>query len=217
VPPVRLSIVVPTLGRSTLRRTLDSIAPQLDAGDEVLVVADATGDVDGARATVEGLDDGRFGLELCADPSPGAGNAQRRHGIGRARGTHLAFIDDDDVYEPGALELMRSSADGRPVVFRMDATAVGLGVLWAEPVLRYANVGTPMFVVPNDPGRLGEWAPCRGPDGSDFSFITGCCERMGEPVWREEVVARVRPGAGAEAFPWLTRWGRRRDSLAHPG
>ena len=30
-------------------------------------------------------------------------------------------------------------------------------------------------------------------DGGDFTFLTGCCERMGEAVWREEVVATVRP------------------------
>ena len=39
----RLSIVVPTVSRPTLKRTLDSIAPQLhegEEGDEVIVIGD---------------------------------------------------------------------------------------------------------------------------------------------------------------------------------
>jgi glycosyltransferase involved in cell wall biosynthesis len=215
VPPVRLSIVVPTLGRPTLERTLDSIAPQLGSDDEVVVVADGAGDAAAVRLAVERLDDPRCSFELCSESAPGIGCAPRRCGIARACGTQLAFMDDDDVYEPGALELMRSAACARPVIFRMDASAVGHGILWQEPVLSYANVSTVMFLVPNEPARLGEWAPHFGPDGSDFTFITGCCERMGEPVWREEIVATARPGSRASAFPWLYEWGRR-GSLARP-
>jgi glycosyltransferase involved in cell wall biosynthesis len=193
----RLSIVVPTLGRPTLPRTLASIAQQLGPEDEVIVVADAAGDVDGAVRALVVLQGARWRFERSSRSAPGLGNAQRMRGIELARGTHLLFMDDDDVYAAGALESMRDAACDRPVIFRMDATSVGLGVLWADPELRYANVGTPMFVVPNEPGRLGEWRPqtTYWGEGADFTFIVGCCVRMGEPVWREEIVAVIRPAA----------------------
>ena len=77
------SIVVATSGRPTLNRTLSSIAPQLEPGDEIIVVCDDTGD---------------------------AGDTARMDAMPRATGSHLTFIDDDDVYAPDALEKMRRFA-----------------------------------------------------------------------------------------------------------
>jgi len=55
-----------------------------------------------------------------------------------------------------------------------------------------------MFLVPNDPERLGEWAPHIDGRGGDFTFIRSCVERMGAPVWRSEIVAALSP-AGIDA------------------
>lgn len=158
-----LSVIVPTTGRDTLTAALESVA---DA-DEVLVIDD--------RARSD------------------RGYTARHAGMALARGTHLAFLDDDDVFAEDAVDVMRDLARRRPVIFRMDDPLHG--VLWRDPELRYANVGTPMFLVPNDPARLGRWEPHPHDPGrgGDFVFIRGCCERMGAPVWREEVVAVVRP------------------------
>jgi hypothetical protein len=96
---VSLSIIVPTVGRWTLERTLDSIRPQLHAEDELIVV---------------------YSHEVTRDPSLGRGGAEKVEGMRRATGTHLAFMDDDDVYLPGALDLMRAHAADVPVIFRLD-------------------------------------------------------------------------------------------------
>lgn len=173
-----LSIIVPTKGRWTLERTLDSIRPQLAPDDELIVVHKE---------------------EVVLDPSLGRGGAEKVEGAARATRTHLAFMDDDDIYLPGALEAMRTHATDVPVVFRMDGSRVGIGTIWREPVLRYTNVSTQMFVVPNDPAKLGVWVPHEQygvggkPAGQDFTFLKGCCERMGAPVWREEVISQLRP------------------------
>ena len=162
---------------TTGRDTLARAEASCADADEVIVVPNADGD---------------------------RGYKARTEGMRRATGTHLAFLDDDDVYAPGALQVMRAAACDRPVIFRMDASSIGLGVLWADPVLRYANVGTPMCLVPNDPARLGVWEPHEGDRGGDYTFIRGCVERMGDPVWREEVVAVVRPRVSvAVVTPWL--------------
>jgi hypothetical protein len=194
---VRLSVVIPTLGRPSLADTLASCA---DA-DEIVVVLDT------ARGTVElpcplppnaVFAEGSFGVT--------GGHAGRVHGIGLATGTHLAFMDDDDIYLPDAIDLMRTHACDRPVIFRMDH--YNHGILWRDRTLEFGNVSTQMYVVPNDPGRLGSWEPhvpgLKEP-GGDYTFIASTVEKMGDPVWREEIVAKLRPSLPTVAIvtPWL--------------
>jgi glycosyltransferase involved in cell wall biosynthesis len=184
---VSLSVVIPTLGRPSLERTLRSCA---DA-DEIVVVLDT------ARGATElpcALPSNAVYVEGCWGITGGHGG--RQAGIQRATGTHLAFFDDDDVYAPGAISLMRDAACDRPVIFRMDHYAHG--ILWRDREVRFGNVSTQMYVVPNDPARLGTWephVPGIPEPGGDYTFIAGCVERMGEPVWREEVIAVLRPTA----------------------
>jgi hypothetical protein len=76
------------------------------------------------------------------------------------------------------------------------------GVIWRDPRLWFGNVSTQMYVVPNDPSRLGSWtphAPGLPQPGGDFTFITETVAKMGEPVWREEVIAVLRPDAERRA------------------
>jgi GT2 family glycosyltransferase len=178
------TVVIPTGGRPTLRRTLESLVLQVRREDEVIVVAD--GEQPLAR-------------EICGDfPRPrwqyvehlrtaDSGNSQREVGKARGTGDYLCFMDDDDVYVDGAFAAMRAAAiqcPGRPLLFRMNHYG---SVLWQAAELVYGNVGTPMLVVPYDRERLGRW------DIDDFHFIRQTLELQREPVWREEVVATVRP------------------------
>lgn len=165
-PPVRLSIIVATKGRDTLARTLSSIAPQLRPGDELIVECDDTGDV---------------------------GATPRTAGMRKATGTHILFMDDDDVYTPGALETVRAAllADpARPHLFGMTS-----GAGWSLPhggaEVRVGNVSTQMFVCPNDSPRLGVWGPRRT---GDHDFITSTLAHyQAGPVWHPEVIAVWRP------------------------
>lgn len=172
---MKLSVIIPTIGRETLQRAKDSCA----GADEIIVIPDSTGD---------------------------HGYTPRTEGIRRATGTHLAFLDDDDVYLPGAIELFRQAACERPVIFRMDH--YDHGILWRKPELAFGNVSTQMFLVPNVPEQLGVWEahdPSFAEPGGDFTFIKGCAAKMGEPIWRKEIVAKLRPEAPCISIvtPWL--------------
>jgi glycosyltransferase involved in cell wall biosynthesis len=180
-----LSVVIPTIGRETLRATLTSVAPQLERSDEVLVVGDGR---PACAREILARQGRRHWCYLETDgPCNDAGGTQRDLAATVARGDHLCFMDDDDVFTPGALAAIRRGVAEHPervLVFRMDNYGT---LLWREREVRYGNVGTPMVVVPNDPARLASWR------SGDFEFIRDSCERLGEPVWRDEVVAIVRP------------------------
>lgn len=102
----RLSIIVPTIGRATLRRTLNSIAPQLREGDECLVVAD--GHLENVEALCREFGEA-FHYLTWRDERSVVGQAQRNAGILAARGDYLAFIGDDDVYTPDAFDAIREA------------------------------------------------------------------------------------------------------------
>lgn len=160
---VKLSVILPTTGRDTLQRSIDSC----EGADELIVIEDHTGDY---------------------------GYTPRHKGIAQATGTHLVFLDDDDVFAPGAIQMFKDAACDVPVIFKMDHWKHG--TLWRDKNVSFGNVSTPTFVVPNQPDKLGVWevhlAGAEEP-GGDYVFLDGCCRKMGDPIWREEIVAIVRP------------------------
>jgi spore maturation protein CgeB len=196
----RFSVIVPTTGRATLVRALQSVADQLEPGDEVIVVG---GDDAGAEAAI------RFGFTFIpCGPGGNFGCTERTMGIARATGTHLVFLDDDDAFLPGAFAKMREACaahPGRPVMFRM--IAPGGRVLWHEPVVRLGNHGTPQFVTPNDRARLGQWGT-RYEGDFDFCVSTLAHYPEGALVWDSTVVYTCRPQIAAVGGRVL---------LVHPG
>jgi glycosyltransferase involved in cell wall biosynthesis len=163
---VTFTVIVPTSGRPTLGRTLDSIVEQLEPGDEVIVSCNRDGDY---------------------------GMTARDAAMERAKGSHLLFMDDDDQFARGAFETIRRFArenPGRIGVFRMRFDH-GL-TLWTEPVVRLANVSTQMLCVPNVPQKLASWRGGEVSRHGDFEFLRGTIALQGEPLFRTEIVAFAR-------------------------
>jgi glycosyltransferase involved in cell wall biosynthesis len=163
---VTFSVIVATSARPTLGRTLESVAEQMEPGDELIVSCNRDGDY---------------------------GMAARDAAMPRAHGTHLLFMDDDDQFARGAFRTIRRFAQahpGRIGVFRMRFDN-GL-MLWTEPVLRLGNVSTQMLCVPNKSEKLGSWQAGDIPRHGDFEFLRATATLQGEPIFRREIVAFVR-------------------------
>lgn len=190
---ITLTVVIPTISRPTLARSLLSLKDQgWQPGDEVLLVGDGPQPLARELWGQAGLP-GRF-LETPAAMGVW-GHGVRNWVIerGLVRTSHVGALDDDDAYTPGAIRAVRAALaaePSRPHLFRMDWRAVGGKVLWEGAVLREGNVGTPMFWHPNVPGRLGRWVYRYT---GDCDFIRETCSLQGEPVWRSEVTVECRP------------------------
>jgi hypothetical protein len=183
----RFSIIVPTTGRDTLARALQSLADQpLGPDDQVIVV--------GPGSSVAA----HFGYRWIDCPSGGNwGSHERMIGIAAATGTHLVFLDDDDVYLPGAFAAMRAAVaahPNRPVMFKM--INVDGRTLWRDKVVRFGNHGTPQFVTPNVRGQIGQWGTSYAGD-TEFVIDTLKLYPPDALVWDETVTYQCRPAAAA--------------------
>jgi glycosyltransferase involved in cell wall biosynthesis len=100
LPMTDVTVVVPTHNRSRLLAlTLRSALWQQHVDLEVVVVDD--GSTDDTAQLVASLDDPR--IHRLHHPTSQGVSAARNHGIARARGRWVAFLDDDDLWAPDKL------------------------------------------------------------------------------------------------------------------
>ncbi len=97
-----VSVVVPTFSRpDLLQRAIASGLNQTYTNLEVLVVGDACPDVD---AVIAGIADGRVRHWNLADRADDLGATPRNYALkAMARGTLIAYLDDDNWWDPGHL------------------------------------------------------------------------------------------------------------------
>jgi glycosyltransferase involved in cell wall biosynthesis len=91
----RISVVIPTLGRSSLRAAVDSICRQSVSRDaiEIVVVNDSPDQLSVTAA---------LGVDVVEEFTGGGKgpSAARNRGVDRARGDLIAYLDDDDWWFP---------------------------------------------------------------------------------------------------------------------
>ncbi len=110
-PPLAVSVVIPTYNRAHLIvRAVRSVLENIQDGDEVIVVDDASTD-NTAEILAPFLDRIRY-LPM---PHGGAGKT-RNAGIRAARNPLVAFLDSDDEWFPHKLQMQRQLMAGRPDV-----------------------------------------------------------------------------------------------------
>jgi glycosyltransferase involved in cell wall biosynthesis len=196
-PPPAVSVVVPTRDRPRqLRACISALArlEPLDGGLEVIIAND------GGTPPTEALEEGR-GLELSVVESAGRGPAAARNvGAARARGSLVAFTDDDCAPEPvWAVALLRRH------LAQPDALIGGptMNALPGNPYSRAAQAIADAALAHHnaDPGtpRLLPSSNVAAP-AALFQEIGGFDERVAK--------------AGGEDFELCNRWGGRGWSLA---
>lgn len=183
-----LTIIVPTIGRDSLKNTLDSIASQLQMVDEVFVIADGNYPESKELVKKYGIQYGYFTIP--DGPHHDWGARARNFGIDLSKKAYIAFMDDDDQYLPGAFGFIKNAIQafpGNPLMFRM---IHGKSILWRQNKMVVGNVSTQMVVVPNNPKKLARFTDRYE---GDFDFIKGTADLYStnyDPfIWREEVIS----------------------------
>jgi len=178
-----ISFIIPTCGRTTLRRTLDSILNAgFGAGDEVLVIGDGKQPI--AQQICGTYNTPIIYLEY--GPTHDFGNSQRNEAIKLAKCDFIAFIDDDDEYRPRSIVVARDKLVTQPEklhLFRMEHR--NFGILWKDKEVRHCNISSQMAFVPNKKGLLHKWI--NGYEG-DFWFIQNTSKNF-DISWNQEILA----------------------------
>jgi glycosyltransferase involved in cell wall biosynthesis len=138
----RVTVVIPTYNRAPLLvEAIESVLRQTYRDLEVVVCDDGSGDGTAARVEVLGAR-----VRYVALPHSGRPGAPRNRGIEVARGELIAFLDDDDLWEPDKLARQ---------VELMDRD--GLNLVYTDRLLRFDDGSTSELVVspaPASPDRL---------------------------------------------------------------
>lgn len=104
-----VSVIIPTYNRAHMVvGAVESVLRQCREGDEVIVVDDGSTD-DTENVLRRFIDRIRY----IKTSNAGAGHARNR-GISEARGDLIAFLDSDDEWMPGKLEIQRKLLEARP-------------------------------------------------------------------------------------------------------
>lgn len=127
----RFSVVIPTYNRArSVLQTLDSCFGQTFPDYEVIVVDD--GSSDSTLSVLQSVTDPRLLIVSQDNAGPAAA---RNHGMRRASGQYIAFLDSDDSWYPEFLEATNTllKEQGDVLVYGQIVVDRGVGRYWVKP------------------------------------------------------------------------------------
>lgn len=127
----RFSIIIPTYNREhSIQNTLTGCFEQSFDDFEIVLVDD--GSTDATLAALKKIDDPRLVVITQENAGPAAA---RNHGMRKARGEYLAFLDSDDVWYPDYLKNVDEALkqDANSVIYGRIIIDRGVNRYWVKP------------------------------------------------------------------------------------
>ena len=108
-----VSVVIPTRNRrARLACAIESVRQQTWPNIEIIVIDDASSD--DTPLYLQGLQNTGMAIRVVRNELPQGGAGARNQGIDMARGTYVAFLDDDDIWLPNKLDLQITCLKQQP-------------------------------------------------------------------------------------------------------
>jgi glycosyltransferase involved in cell wall biosynthesis len=108
-----VSVVIPTRNRrQRLEQAIDSVRNQRYLSLEIIVVDD--GSTDGTEEFLRSISAFEPRLRVVRNATPLGGGGARNAGVAASCGNYIAFLDDDDIFLPGKLEVQIRRLAGAP-------------------------------------------------------------------------------------------------------
>lgn len=197
---ISLAYIIPTLGRTTLGRAVDSVRSQMRERDQIFVVGD--GQRDAARqAMAERQCDNLFYLEF---HRPSWGSAQCDYVTPLVSAKFICYLGDDDQAAPGALDVIRRKvaehAD-RPHLFAY--VPPGGNPPFRGGSIAEGYVSGQQIVVPNDRWRIPRYANPEEGGSNDtifIRFVNDCWADRGGIVFHDDIILICERAGHGEMF-----------------
>lgn len=223
-----IAVLIPTLGRSTLTRAVESVrsAKMCLVGDQVIVVGD--GDLPEARKQFRAWKGGVFYLEI--EHVGDWGSTPLDHAMALAKADYLFFLGDDDTLLPDGMATMHAAIEndnGKQVhIFnsefcgrefpgwsehgfdtqnRIQVDCVFDGQRQGKAWIGHCGITGQQILVPNDPPFLPKYAEPH-PQGlsNDWAFIERVLKQSklfgyGVNIWSQKVV-KIEAQNGGRLF-----------------
>jgi GT2 family glycosyltransferase len=171
-----ISILIATIGKTTLKAMLESLKNQLKKEDNLYVVVDGKEYFDDFNCVISSFKNYDFNLKIIYEKKNLGywGHGIRNKYQKKLKGDYIMHADDDDIYVDGAIDLIKNYIEKNDyetmMLFKFFLTNKN-DTYWKDPELRFSNIGTPCGVIPNIPEKMGKWGKRRG---GDFDFYNSC-------------------------------------------
>lgn len=180
---MKINIVIATIGKPSLIKTLKSIKPQMTDGDEIICMVDG-------KITPEikkmWSDYGVGKLIGVTGPHNDWGMAMRNLSKQFCDGDIICFIDDDDFYFDDALMTIREESAKTPHVPLLFQMIWKSGrVIFDEKLVTCGNVSTQMIVLPRALNTELWGDRYEG----DFDYIAATVDRYGVR-WVNQIICQ---------------------------
>ena len=117
-----ISVIIPTFNRKdTLKDAIKSVFAQTLLPDEVIIV-----DCGSKDGTSKAVYDYNEPIKFLQTKISGA-SAQRNVGIFSAKGSYIAFLDDDDIWHPEKLKIQMGFLEQHPEISMISAGNIRIG------------------------------------------------------------------------------------------
>ena len=185
---MKLTLITPTFGRSTIGQLIAEVVPQLKSGDEFILVGD--GPVPLAREAARLVPAVTY-MET-PERTGDYGATPIDYAIERAKGDFIFFVGDDDLPTPHAFEIIRAAVKAKPNLPHV------FSMLHSGKVLRgsvaVCRVSGQQIVIPRDTAKMPKYAGYAKKDEpvSDWVFIDRVVKAWGSVVFHDEIICELQ-------------------------
>lgn len=125
IPLPTVAVVIPTIGRASLTRSVESALAQSFPATQVIVAIDGPAHEPAARSRLNGID--AASLQVLVAAPAGCPAGPRNAALEHVTCDLVAFLDDDDSWAPSKLELQVGCFAAGVVAVASNATVVNVG------------------------------------------------------------------------------------------
>lgn len=180
-------VFIVTIGRDTLVRMLNSIGPQLNKDDILTVVYDGRDDSNTYKDVIELKFDCKYNI-IFDEVNRGFWGHATRNIMNDLEGDFILHGDDDDIYTPGAMDIIRKHCVDPDTLYLFAILNGDDNVMFINDNIILGIISKQSGVIPRELNKIGIWGYTYS---GDHDFYKNLNAKKIE--WINEIIYKMRP------------------------